>query len=77
MKILFPHENFLNGDILPRNPIPLNPPPPEKNLSEKVLQPSKLAALPLGTLRDWVVLNDIDITYFDYAEQNGYLKILI
>ena len=26
---------------------------------------------------DWVVLKDSIIKYLDYAEQNGYLKILI
>ena len=27
IEILFPHEKFLHGNILPRNPLPLNSPP--------------------------------------------------
>ena len=40
-------------------------------------QSPHLAALPLGTVGDQVILKDIVIRFFDYAEQNGYLKILI
>ena len=39
-------------------------------------QSSFLAGLPPGVCGGYVILKDIVIRFFDYAEQNGYLKIL-
>ena len=73
MENLFPHEKFLHGKILQRNQIPqiLH----QKKIPQKTFV--YLACSPSLGNGDQFILKDIVSRYFDYAEQNGYLKILI
>ena len=88
MEIFFPHHKFLHGTILPRNPSP-DPPlmwkvPPKSPVHVPIT---------ITLCEEWLKFltcspssgdfgrasrpQDIIIKFFDHAEQNGCLKILI
>jgi len=86
MEILFPHNKFLHGKILPLDPLPS---PQRGKLPLKtsvhfpititICKPWSKFVICRTSPGDYVRLSrlkDIIIRFFDYAEQNGYLKIL-
>ena len=89
IEFFLPHDIFLKGKILPQSPLPSTPPPNQKiPLKTSVHFPITIIIckhwLKFATCspspRDCGRVSHpkyIVIMIFDYAEQNGYLKILI
>ena len=90
IEFLFPHEIFLQEKILPYSPLPWTPHPNQKKIP---LITSVHFPVTITVCKHWpkfvtcspsprdcggyFIPKDIVIMVLDYAEQNGYLKILI
>ena len=88
IEFLFPHDEFLQGKILPRSPLPSHPNqkiPVKTSIHFPIILTvckhwSRFVTCsppPPGTVGMQVIPKHIVIMFFDYVEQNGYLKILI